>query len=159
MADVPDDSLALDQQLCFQLYAASNMLTRLYRPALERLGLTYPQYLVMLLLWDRRPRPRPWSVGELGVRLHLDSGTLTPLLKRLEQAGLVTRRRDPDDERRVLAAPTPRGLALRDEAQLVPDAMREGLGLSLPEVEELRTAMEPLVQTLATAVAAAGPAG
>src|SRR5689334_3776194 len=91
--------LELDEQLCFALYDASRALIRAYGPLLDRLGLTYPQYITMLALWESE---EPMSVGALGARLHLDSGTLTPLLKRLEQLGLVERRRDSADERRVL---------------------------------------------------------
>ena len=93
-----DDPLLLDRQVCFPLYAATNLLNRLYGPVLKPLGLTYPQYLVMLVLWEEEPQ----TVGSLGARLYLDSGTLTPLLKRMEAAGLVSRTRDADDERRVL---------------------------------------------------------
>ena len=90
-----DDPLLLDRQICFPLYAATNLLNRRYGPVLRPLGLTYPQYLVMLVLWEEEPQ----TVGGLGTRLYLDSGTLTPLLKRMEAAGHVTRSRDPDDER------------------------------------------------------------
>ena len=90
-----DDPLLLDRQICFPLYAATNLLNRRYGPVLRPLGLTYPQYLVMLVLWEEEPQ----TVGGLGARLYLDSGTLTPLLKRMEAAGHVTRSRDPDDER------------------------------------------------------------
>src|SRR5690349_9051070 len=100
-----DDWLALDRQLCFALYSASLAMTRLYKPLLEPLGLTYPQYLVMLALWEDAGH----SVGSLGDRLALDSGTLTPLLKRLESMGLVDRVRDPADERRVLVHLTAAG--------------------------------------------------
>src|SRR5882757_5203381 len=99
----------LDQQLCFALYSASGLMTKLYRPLLEPLGLTYPQYLAMLALWQRSPS----TIGELGEALGLDSATLTPLLKRMEAGGLVTRRRDSADERRVLVEPTAKGQALR----------------------------------------------
>ena len=108
--------LRLDQQLCFPLYAASNLMTRLYRPLLDELGLTYPQYLAMLVLWEASP----CTVSALGERLLLDSGTLTPLLKRLETAGLVRRTRDVADERRVLVSLTDDGLALRARADGVP---------------------------------------
>ncbi|HWA61253.1 MAG TPA: MarR family transcriptional regulator, partial [Caulobacteraceae bacterium] len=103
-----DDPLRLDLQVCFPLYAATNLIGRLYRPVLAQLGLTYPQYLVMLVLWEGAPQ----TVGSLGARLYLDSGTLTPLLKRMEAAGLVIRRRDAEDERRVRIALTEKGLAL-----------------------------------------------
>lgn len=110
------DHLRLDQQLCFPLYAASNLMTRLYRPLLDELGLTYPQYLAMMVLWEASPS----TVSALGERLLLDSGTLTPLLKRLEGAGLVCRTRDAADERRVLVSLTAEGLALRSRAEGVP---------------------------------------
>ena len=112
----PQDALHLDQQLCFALYNASRALTRAYGPLLEPLGLTYPQYLVMLVLWEQREA----TVKGLGERLGLDSGTLTPLLKRLEQRGLVARRRSTEDERVVIAALTGEGAKLRAKARRVP---------------------------------------
>ncbi len=115
----PHALLRLEAQLCFPIYAAGNLITRLYRPLLAPLGLTYPQYLVMLVLWEDGAA----SVGHLGHRLLLDSGTLTPLLKRLEVNGLVSRRRDPADERRVMVEVTDAGLALRDRAASVPHAL------------------------------------
>lgn len=115
----PDQRLRLDQQLCFPLYAAANAIGRAYRPLLEPLGLTYPQYLVMLVLWESAPL----SVGELGTRLLLDSGTLTPLLKRLESAGLVQRKRDPEDERRVVIDLKAAGRQLKMKARAVPEAL------------------------------------
>ena len=108
--------LALDLQLCFQLYSAANRMVRLYRPLLDELGLTYPQYLTMLVLWETDGR----LVGEIGQALGLDSGTLTPLLKRLEGSGLVTRVRDAEDERKVRVALTEVGCALRARAEAVP---------------------------------------
>eukprot|EP01032_Pedospumella_encystans_P033290 gene33290-37612_t len=108
MAD--PDAPPLADQLCFDLYAASRAVTGAYRPVLRELGLTYPQYLSMLALWEG---DEPMTVGELGRRLRLDSGTLTPVLKRLEQAGHLVRRRDPSDERRVLLAVTDAGWRLR----------------------------------------------
>lgn len=115
-AAVADDPLALDRQVCFALYAASRAVTAAYRPLLEPLGLTYPQYLVMLVLWERGTLP----VRDIGAALHLDSGTLSPLLKRMESAGLLTRERAADDERRVLVALTDDGRALRERAVDVP---------------------------------------
>lgn len=105
--------MRLDEQLCFMLYAGSRAMTKAYQPMLKELGLTYPQYLVMMVLWEwaQSPPPEP-TVKMLGARLRLDSGTLTPLLKRLEQQGLVTRRRDAEDERRVMVAATRQGCAL-----------------------------------------------
>lgn len=109
-------AMKLEEQLCFALYSASRALTRAYQPLLEPLGLTYPQYLVMLVLWEGKAR----SVSELGARLRLDSGTLTPLLKRMEEAKLVERRRDVDDERVVHVSLTAAGAALQERAKHVP---------------------------------------
>lgn len=144
-----DDFLRLDLQVCFPLYAASNLFGRLYRPVLTKLGLTYPQYLVMLVLWEQAPQ----SVGALGDRLHLDSGTLTPLLKRMETAGLVTRQRDAADERRVLVGVTAQGTALREAARDVPHTLASGLGLSADALSDLRATVQHLVGVLAAAEA------
>lgn len=140
-----DDPLRLDRQICFPLYAASNLLTRLYRPVLAELGLTYSQYLVMLVLWEHVPQ----TVGSLGERLHLDSGTLTPLLKRMEAAELITRQRDPDDERRVRIGLTAQGRSLRDRASAVPATLASGLDLSSTDLESLRSAVQNMVAVLA----------
>lgn len=140
----PDDFLKLDQQVCFPIYAASNLLTRLYRPLLANLGLTYPQYLVMLVLWEKSSQ----SVGDLGAALHLDSGTLTPLLKRMEASGFVTRTRDPEDERRVVIDLTTAGKALKTKAARVPEAMFEKFGLTQAEVEKLRAGVSAMVAAL-----------
>jgi DNA-binding MarR family transcriptional regulator len=138
-----DDPLLLDRQLCFPLYAATNLLNRLYGPVLKPLGLTYPQYLVMLVLWEEEPQ----TVGSLGARLYLDSGTLTPLLKRMEQAGLVSRTRDAGDERRVLIGLTERGRALRADALHVPQTIARGR--SIEEIDSLREGVRQLVAMLA----------
>ncbi len=141
--------LRLDNQLCFQLYSASRRMTRAYRPLLEGLGLTYPQYLVMLVLWEwdeRAPdenaklggRARR-TVKELGARLHLDSGTLTPLLKRLEAAGLLRRRRSLRDERAVLIDLTEAGRRLKREAGAVPLQLLEQLKVPLEDLLDLHT--------------------
>jgi DNA-binding MarR family transcriptional regulator len=144
VADEPgEDPLLLDRQVCFPLYAATNLLNRLYGPVLRKLGLTYPQYLVMLVLWEQEPQ----TVGALGARLYLDGGTLTPLLKRLESAGFVTRKRDPRDERRVMIGLTERGKALRADALHVPGTIAAS---RTPEgVEELRDSVRGLVALLA----------
>ena len=134
------DPLRLDLQLCFALYGAGNRITRLYRPLLDPLGLPYPQYLVMLGLWEQSPR----TVGELGEALGLDSGTLTPLLKRMEAAGLVSRARDPADERRVRISLTDMGEAWRAQAQDVPAAIACRRGGDLSEIVALRTAVQAL---------------
>ena len=159
--------LRLDQQLCFPLYAASNLMTRLYRPLLDELGLTYPQYLAMLVLWEASP----CTVSALGERLLLDSGTLTPLLKRLETAGLVRRTRDAADERRVLVSLTDNGLALRARADGVPHRLvcrvqaaaepATAPPTATTDLTQLRAQLQALVRTLSQALdtpAAAVPA-
>ena len=138
-----EDPLLLDRQVCFPLYAATNLIGRLYRPVLDQLDLTYPQYLVMLVLWEREPQ----TVGALGVRLYLDSGTLTPLLKRMEVAGLVDRRRDAQDERRVLISLTDKGRALRALAVHVPETMSDGF--KPEDLDDLRKTVSDLVSLLA----------
>ncbi|WP_319641217.1 MarR family transcriptional regulator [Novosphingobium sp. KCTC 2891] len=139
-----DEVLRLDRQLCFPLYAASNMLTRAYRPLLEELGLTYPQYLVLLVLWERAPR----MVGEIGHQLFLDTGTLTPLLKRMETAGLVTRQRDPEDERRVIVSLTDKGSTLREAAREIPLKIASSPKLTLCEAENLHETVWKLIRGL-----------
>ncbi len=138
------DPLELDLQLCFSLYSASNLLIRLYRPVLEPLGLTYLQYLAMLALWARRPQ----SVGELGERLNLESSTLTPLFKRLETQGLITRRRDPADERRRMIDLTPAGVALREKALDVPACVFRRLPMPLEQMIALKGELDSLVNGL-----------
>lgn len=138
------DHLLLDQQFCFALYAASRSITGLYRPLLEPLGLTYPQYLVMLVLWEQDGV----TVRELGQRLQLDSGTLTPLLKRLQLAGLVSRQRRAKDEREVDIRLTPAGLALRERASDIPACMAQRLELSLDQMQGLREELKRLTQHL-----------
>ena len=133
--------LALDNQLCFALYRATRAVQRTYQPFLLELGLTYPQYLAMLVLWEA---PAPLTVGAVGERLHLDSGTLTPLLKRLEESGLVQRQRDPDDERRVNIALTAAGRALRRRAEPVPGQVFACYELSIEEAAALRDTLNAL---------------
>ncbi|MGW4370688.1 MarR family winged helix-turn-helix transcriptional regulator [Nocardia takedensis] len=128
------EELQLDNQVCFALYAASRAMTRLYRPLLDGLGLTYPQYLVMLVLWERQPV----TVKELGTALELDSGTLSPLLKRLEANGLLTRTRSVEDERSVQVRLTEQGAALRARARTVPRRLAEAIGWDLDELTEFR---------------------
>lgn len=136
------EMLRLDNQLCFALYAATGMVTRAYRPLLEPLGLTYPQYLAMLVLWERAPR----TVSELGDALGLDSGTLTPLLKRLEAAGLVERRRDTADERRVQIHLTQAGEALKGPAGAVPLQILCKLNMPIEQLGSLKAALEQLAK-------------
>lgn len=142
------DLLRLDRQLCFPLYAASRLVTRLYQPLLEPLGLTYPQYLVLMLLWERSPR----SVSEIGARLQLDSNTLTPLLKRLAGAGLVTRRRSDRDERVVEIQLTSAGRELEPQCACIPLALAEQIGFPAQEVDELKRRLEGLLARLVLAV-------
>ncbi|HEY0252745.1 MAG TPA: MarR family transcriptional regulator, partial [Kofleriaceae bacterium] len=130
-----DDALTLDNHLCFALYAASRAFTRAYQPLLEPLGLTYPQYLVCIALWERDGR----AVNKLGTCLALDSGTLTPLLKRLEERGLVERKRDKADERVVKIFLTAAGKALRQKAKRVPFALAEKVGITdIARIKKLR---------------------
>jgi DNA-binding MarR family transcriptional regulator len=136
--------LQLDNQLCFALYATSLAMTKLYKPLLDRLDLTYPQYLVMLVLWEHGEQ----TVGELGERLFLDSGTLTPLLKRLQAAGLVERQRDARDERRVKVQLTPQGQALREAAVQVPLEVACATQCDLSEIADLRQRLHGLRQRL-----------
>ena len=137
--------LELDNQLCFALYDASRAVIRSYGPLLAELGLTYPQYLTMLVLWEA---DEPVTVGELGARLHLDSGTLTPLLKRLEQIGDVTRRRDAADERRVLVELTEQGAAKRAHAACIPEQLFPRYGITLDDARDLKARLAAIVAAL-----------
>jgi DNA-binding MarR family transcriptional regulator len=131
-ADAP---LLLSNQLCFSVYSTAHAFNRVYKPLLDRLGLTYPQYLVMLVLWERDGL----AVKEIGERLFLDSGTLTPLLKRLESAHLIKRTRSAEDERQVLVSLTAQGAALRDKAKtIVPGAILAATGCSVAELSALQ---------------------
>lgn len=141
-----DRALLLDNQLCFALYSASLAMTKLYKPLLDELGLTYPQYLVMLVLWERDGL----MVSELGGRLSLDSGTLTPLLKRLEAAELVSRIRDVQDERRVHITLTPAGRKLKARARQVPACILAASQCSVPELVSLTQQIQALRQRLPT---------
>ena len=130
----------LDHQLCFALYSSSLVMTKLYKPVLSALGLTYPQYLVLLVLWESDSI----SVSELGTRLFLDSGTLTPLLKRMEAAGWLTRLRAVDDERCVIVSLTAAGRALRRKAQHVPNQVACAAGCELDELADLTRRLQAL---------------
>ena len=135
-----DDGLQLDNQLCFKLYAASRAVIRAYKPMLDQLGLTYPQYLAMLVLWEWQQQPPALpTVKALGERLLLDSGTLTPLLKRLEQQGLLQRRRSASDEREVHLALTPAGCALREQVLPLKSQLLCERGVDLDQVAALRS--------------------
>ncbi|NJC73580.1 MarR family transcriptional regulator [Planosporangium thailandense] len=138
------DPLALERQVCFALSVASRSVVAVYRPLLEPMGLTHPQYLVMLALWQRAPR----SVKDLSALLQLDPGTLSPLLKRLEAAGYVRRERDPGDERVLAVTLTEAGTALRARAERVPAAVVARLGMGLDELQRLH---ESLTRVIAAA--------
>ena len=144
---LPPSALLLDNQLCFALYSASLAMTKLYKPLLETLGLTYPQYLVMLVLWEQDGL----TVSALGERLFLDSGTLTPLLKRMEQSGLVSRQRSVEDERRVEVSLTPDGRTLKTRAASVPACVVEAAGCPIPELMTLTHDVQSLRKKLAGA--------
>lgn len=139
-----EDLLRLDLQLCFPLYAASRAMVQTYTPLLAKLGLTYPQYLVMLVLWETDGV----SVKELGERLYLDSGTLTPLLKRLETLALVRRERSTEDARSVRVSLTPQGRTLRRKAAAIPEAIACRTGLSLEELSRLRRDIQRLFEKI-----------
>jgi DNA-binding MarR family transcriptional regulator len=127
----------LDELTCFALYAASRAVIQAYRPLLDEVGLTYPQYLALLVLWQHGPQP----VKALGRALHLDSGTLSPLLKRLESAGLVRRGRQPGDERSVLVTLTPAGAELEARARDIPRRAACAYGVPLHELDQLRASL------------------
>ncbi|WP_432024606.1 MarR family winged helix-turn-helix transcriptional regulator [Streptomyces parvus] len=149
LAAVPDaELLRLDHQVCFSLHAASRAFGGYYRRALKDLGLTYSQYLVMLVLWEQGPQ----AVKAIGERLHLDSGTLSPLLKRLESAGLVRRERSREDERSVVIDLTGEGAGLRERALSVPRGVLAATGLSLEEVLGLQEVLGRLTGALGEAV-------
>ncbi|MFC8225343.1 MarR family winged helix-turn-helix transcriptional regulator [Streptomyces sp. NPDC057287] len=148
LTDLPDtELLRLDHQVCFSLQAASRAFGGVYREALRDLGLTYPQYLAMMVLWEHGPLP----VKTIGERLHLDSGTLSPLLKRLESAGLVKRERSPEDERSVTVHLTDAGAALRERALPVPRSILRATGMSVQEVLALQETLGRLTSSLGQA--------
>lgn len=149
-----DQALKLDNQLCFAVYAASLAMTKAYKPLLSELGLTYPQYLVLLVLWEQDGL----QVSELGERLTLDSGTLTPLLKRMEAAGWLQRQRSTTDERRVQVCLSAEGLALKTRAACVPAHMAQALACDLPELRRLTTELHTLRKRLQAGECATGTA-
>jgi DNA-binding MarR family transcriptional regulator len=152
MADdiaVVDDPLALERQVCFALAVANRTVLGVYRPLLEPLGLTHPQYLVMLALWERAPM----SVRDIAQALQLDSPTLSPLLKRLEAAGLITRTRSEIDERQLAIELTAQGRELRQMADKIPPAVVRTLGVDLADLEELRRVLGTVNRAAAAAIA------
>jgi DNA-binding MarR family transcriptional regulator len=149
-----DDPLALEQQVCFALSVAARNVVAVYRPWLEPMGLTHPQYLVMLALWQHGPL----SVKALSGLLQLDPGTLSPLIKRLEAAGLLRRNRDPRDERALAIALTDKGRALREQAQRIPAGILDRLGMELPELTALHAALTEVIAASQRALEAADTA-
>ena len=147
----PNSLLDLDRQLCFALYSASLAMTKAYKPMLAELGLTYPQYLVMLALWQHGSQ----RMGELGERLGLDSGTLTPLAKRLQALGLIERKRSDVDERQVEISLTAAGKKLRVSAEPIPMCVLQLTGCQLPQLESLTRELKDLRDQLTKAGAAA----
>ena len=146
--------LDLDRQLCFALYSSSLAMTKAYRPLLAGLGITYPQYLVLLALWQQSPQ----GVGELGERLGLDSGTLTPLAKRLQALGFITRKRSEQDERNVEIALTAAGKRLRARAEPLPLCIMQLSGCELPQLESLTRELKVLREQLVANANANGQA-
>ena len=146
MTRLPAPSAVLEDQLCFALYAASRAMTARYRPLLDAIGLTYPQYLVMLLLWEEDNQ----TVGQLGARLSLDSGTLSPLLKRLTTAGLVTRHRRVEDERSVAIVLTDAGRALRDKADAISEEIICALDMDRAEFADLKAKLNLVTERVTT---------
>jgi MarR family transcriptional regulator, organic hydroperoxide resistance regulator len=144
-----DALLQLGNQVCFAIYSTAHAFNRVYKPLLDRLGLTYPQYLVMLVLWEQDGV----TVKEIGDRLFLDSGTLTPLLKRLEAAHLVKRTRSTEDERQVLISLTPQGVVLKEKARAVPQAILVASACSVGEISAIRSDLVALRDRLNAAVA------
>ncbi|WP_237225077.1 MarR family winged helix-turn-helix transcriptional regulator [Rothia nasisuis] len=140
-----DSSLALDQQLCFSLYRSSRAVTRAYQQHLGKLGLTYPQYLVMLVMWES---PDGLGMKDLVARLDLDSGTLTPLIKRLIDHGLLTKTRDPRDERRTLLSLTPAGQKLKGRAKSVPGAIYAACAVEGLDILALKAELDTLAEHL-----------
>ena len=144
---IPEEEKRLERQLCFAVYATAHAFTRAYKPILDRVGLTYPQYLVMLVLWEKSRLP----VKIIGEKLDLDSGTLSPLLKRLEQNGLIGRTRDPKDERQVIVSLSPKGAALKGELETIMLSIGDAIGCSFEEMGGLRDRLQELRANLTKA--------
>jgi DNA-binding MarR family transcriptional regulator len=142
--DLETPQLLLKNQVCFSLYSATNAMIRAYRPLLTELDLTYPQYLTMMVIWEKSAI----NVKDLGINLHLDSGTLTPLLKRLETKGFITRMRSLEDERIRLVFLTPQGEALKRQAESVPEAIFCKSRLEMEELQQLKASCEKLLANL-----------
>lgn len=134
--------LKLSNQRCFPIYLLSKEIVNMYRPILEEFDLTYPQYLVLMVLWEKQPQ----SVSQLGDELHLDSGTLTPLLKRLEQKEIIKRQRAVSDERIVEISLTEKGMELREKAEVIPQRITEKINITQEEAETLRKIINKIIK-------------
>ncbi|WP_183860731.1 MULTISPECIES: MarR family transcriptional regulator [unclassified Rhizobium] len=146
--EIPEEEKRLENQLCFAVYSTAHAFTRAYKPILDKVGLTYPQYLVMLALWEKSEQ----AVKAIGEQLDLDSGTLSPLLKRLEQNGLIKRTRDSRDERQVIVSLTDKGLAMRSEIDTIMTAIGQAAGCTLEEMKTIRGLLRGLRSNLTAAV-------
>ncbi|MEK1893764.1 MAG: MarR family transcriptional regulator [Rhizobium sp.] len=146
--EIPEEERRLENQLCFAVYSTAHAFTRAYKPILDRVGLTYPQYLVMLALWEKSEQP----VKAIGEQLDLDSGTLSPLLKRLEQNGLIKRTRDSRDERQVIVSLTEKGRVMRSEVDRIMAAIGQAAGCTLEEMATIREMLKGLRSNLMSAV-------
>jgi MarR family transcriptional regulator, organic hydroperoxide resistance regulator len=140
-----EDALKLENQLCFSIYAASRAITKIYRPFLEKLGITYPQYLVMLVLWEKGSI----TLKELGNKLYLDSGTLTPLLKRLESMELVERERAAEDERLLYVSATEKGLSMKQQAIEIPECILKTIDVDIVKLINLKQNVDELLSHIA----------
>jgi len=138
--EIPEEEKRLEKQLCFAVYATAHAFTRAYKPILDKVGLTYPQYIVMLVLWEKAELP----VKTIGEQLDLDSGTLSPLLKRLEQNGLIKRIRDSRDERQVIVSLTPKGQSMKGEINTIMSSIGEAIGCTLEEMAVMRDMLHRL---------------
>ncbi|KQV32496.1 MarR family transcriptional regulator [Rhizobium sp. Root1203] len=146
--EIPEEEKRLEKQLCFAVYSTAHAFTRAYKPILDKVGLTYPQYLVMLVLWEKSELP----VKTIGEQLDLDSGTLSPLLKRLEQNGLITRTRDARDERQVIVALTAKGHGMRSEVDTIMASIGQAAGCTLEEMVTIREMLQGLRANLTASV-------
>lgn len=139
-----NDMLKLENQICFMVYAAAREITKKYRPLLEELDVTYPQYLALLVLWEKNEL----SVKELGEKLYLDSGTLTPMLKRMEAHELIIRQRSKQDERSVIVSLTEKGESLREKAACIPGALLENMNIYGPELDQLKKTLGKVLNSI-----------
>ncbi len=139
-----DDLLKLENQICFPLYVASRLITRAYQPMLDDMGITYPQYLVLLALWENDGQ----TVNQISQELYLNTNTITPLLKRMEKTGIITRTRSQEDERKVLIRLTSQGINLKKKAYCIPDEILQKTGLSLSEINQLKQQIHQLIHQM-----------